>query len=107
MQVGHSSVTTEGTILMTTDFEEFRNQIAVMHKTLTGEASLSGHEPNLNVTIRMNRLGQIGGEVEITPDYMTERHRFDIGLDQSYLPALMTSCDAITQRFPTVGQPDG
>lgn len=104
MQVGQSSVTTEGAILMTSDFEQFRNQMAVMHETLTGESSLSGLEPNLKVTIRVNQLGQIVGEVDITPDHLTEHHRFDVGLDQSYLPTLMTSCDAISRRFPTVGQ---
>jgi hypothetical protein len=103
MQVGQSSVTTGGAILMTTDVEQFRNQLAVMHEALTGEASLSGSEPNLEVTVRMNRLGQIVGQVIITPDHLTEHHRFDIELDQSYLPALITSCDSIIQRFPTVG----
>jgi hypothetical protein len=106
MQVGQSSVTTEGAILMTADFEQFRNQLEDMHETLTGEASLSGYEPNLNVTLRVDRLGHIIGKVEITPDQMSEFHRFDVGFDQTYLSALMTSCDAILQRFPVVGRPD-
>jgi len=106
MQVGESSVKTEGAILMNADFERFRDQLAAMHETLTGEASLSGYEPNLKVTLRADRLGHINGEVEITPDQLNEFHRFDFGFDQTYLPALVASCDAIIQRFPIVGRSD-
>ena len=106
MQVGQSSVTTEGAILMTSDFERFRNELAAMHETLTGEALLSGYEPNLKVLLRADRLGHINGKVEITPDQMSEFHRFDVDFDQTYLPALLTSCEAIMQRFPVVGRPD-
>lgn len=105
MQVGQSSVTTEGPILMTTDFERFRGDLARMHETLTGEASLSGYEPNLKVTLRASSLGQIGGEVEITPDYASEFHRFDVGLDQTHLPPLIAACEKIVERFPVIGSP--
>ena len=105
MQVGQSSVTTEGAILMTTDFEGFRSELARMHENLTGEASLAGHEPNLKVTLRATSLGHIGGEVEITPDHMSEFHRFEVGFDQTYLPPLITACEAILGRFPVIGEP--
>ena len=68
MQVGKSSVTTEGSILMTTDFARFHNELAQVHESLAGEASLSSYEPNLKVTLRANSLGQIDGEVEIFTD---------------------------------------
>lgn len=106
MQVGQSSVTTEGPILMTADFERFRSGLAHMHESLRGEASLSGYEPNLKVTLRAGSLGHIGGEVEITPDQLSEFHRFDVGFDQSYLPPLISACEAIVERFPVIGEPD-
>jgi hypothetical protein len=106
MHVGQSSVITEGPILMTTDFDRFRSELEKMHETLGGEASLSGYEPNLKVTLRASSLGQISGEVEITPDQLSEFHRFDIGFDQSYLPPLITACEAIVERFPVIGEPD-
>lgn len=106
MHVGQSSVTTEGAILMTADFERFRRELARMHDTLTGEASLSGAEPNLTLTLRADSLGHIGGEIEITPHYASEFHRFDVGLDQSYLSPLITACESIVERFPVIGQPD-
>jgi hypothetical protein len=107
MQRGLTSVTTEGAILMTTDFEQFRDQLAFMNDTLTGEASLSGHEPNLSVTLHAGRLGHIGGQTEITPDHLAEHHSFEIGgLDQTHLPALIAACDAIIERYPVVNRPN-
>lgn len=105
MQVGQSSVTTEGSILMTTDFERFRSELARMHETLTGEASLAGYEPNLKVTLRASSLGQIAGRVEITPNHMSEFHSFDLGFDQTYLLPLITARGIILERLPVIGQP--
>lgn len=107
VQRGQTSVTTEGAILMTTDFERFRGQLATMYDNLTGEAELSGYEPNLKVTLAAGRLGHIGGRVEITPDHLGERHRFEMnGWDQTYLPKLIASCEAILARFPVLNWPD-
>jgi hypothetical protein len=103
MQRGQTSVTTEGAILMTTDFARFRSQLTTLYDTLTGDAVLSGYEPNLNVTLSAGRLGGVGIRIEITPDQMGEFHRFEDGLDQSYLPALIASCDSVMSRFPIVG----
>ena len=89
MHVGQSLVITEGPILMTTDFDTFRSELSKIHETLGGEASLSGYEPNLKVTLRAGSLGQISGEVEITPDQLSEFHRFDVGFDQTYLRPLI------------------
>jgi hypothetical protein len=106
MHVGHSSVTTEGSIFMTADFERFGEELASLHTKLVGEASLSSYEPNLKVTLRAGRTGHIDGEVEITPDQLSEFHRFDVAFDQTYLPALITSCETIVQRFPVIGRSD-
>ena len=96
---------TEGPILMTTDFSRFRDQLAVMHGQLTGEASLCGYEPELKCVLTVRPLGGVSGEVEITADYLMESHRFEFGIDQSYLPGLISSCDAILQKFPVIGNP--
>jgi hypothetical protein len=100
-----SSVTTEGMILMTTDFKRFRDQLATLHAAMGGEACLSGYEPNLKVTLSADKRGGVPGQIEITADHLSESHRFEIGIDQSYLPALVASCDAILERFPVIGRP--
>ena len=106
MKVGQSSVTTEGSILMTSDFERFRSELTRMHATLAGEASLSGYEPNLKVALRAGNLGHINCVVEITPDHMGEFHRFNFEFDQTYLPPLIAACASIVERFPVISQPD-
>lgn len=106
VQVGESLISIHGPLFMTTDIARFRSELAAMHQSLTGEATLAGYEPNLKVTLRTRTLGHVSCQVEITPDQMTEYHRFDFELDQTYLAKLMTSCEAVTQRFPVIGQPD-
>jgi hypothetical protein len=41
------------------------------------------------------RLGHILMHVEITPDQMTQDHRMDFEIDQSYLPSLLAHCRAV------------
>ena len=104
---GETSVSTEGAILMTTDFERFRAGLAAMYDSLGGEAELSGYEPNLKVKLDVGRLGHVSGRVEITPNDLGERHWFEMdGWDQTYLPKLIGSCDAILTRFPVVDRRD-
>ena len=73
-----------------------------MNADLAGEAELAGYEPDLKVTLKMQRLGHLEAEVEITPDHLSQFHRFSLDLDQSYLPALITSCDAILASYPVI-----
>jgi hypothetical protein len=102
MEASDAIVSCEGAILMTTDFDHFREELASLSETLAGEATLTGFEPGLKVTLKMQRLGQVEGEVEITPDHLNQFHRFTLDLDQSYLPAVLASCEAILERFPVV-----
>ncbi len=88
---------------MTSDFVRFRDQLVIVNAELSGEAELAGYEPDLKVTLKMQRLGHLEAEVEITPDHLSQLHRFSLDLDQSYLSALISSCDAILARYPTVG----
>jgi hypothetical protein len=44
---------------MTVDIERFRDQLAAMADTLTGEATLARLEPALNVVLKMQQRGQV------------------------------------------------
>ena len=103
MEAPGATVACQGAVLMTTDFRRFRDELAAMNATLAGEATLEGYEPALKARLTMKGLGQVDGEVEITPDQLSQYHRFRLDLDQSYLPALIAGCDAILARFPVVG----
>ncbi len=90
---------------MASDVERFRNELAVASNALAGQATLASLEPELTVKLKVQRLGQVAGEVEITPEHLTQFHCFTLDLDQSYLPAIITSCDLLLERFPVVGTP--
>lgn len=105
MDAPGATVQCEGPILMTSDVQRFRNELAAASKTLAGEATLAGLEPELTVKVKVQRLGQVAVEVEITPEHLSQFHRFTLDLDQSYLPDVITSCDAVLERFPVRGSP--
>ena len=100
MEASGARVECSGPILMTADIDEFRKQLAAMTKTLTGEAALQPLEPDLKIVLNIQSRGEIEVTVEITPDHLTQRHTFKLIADQSYLPALIESCDEILTRFP-------
>jgi len=105
MEAPGATVQCEGPILTASDVERFRNELAVASATLAGEATLAGLEPELTVRLQVQRLGQVKVEVEITPEHLSQLHRFTVDLDQSYLPAVISSCDAVLDRFPVRGSP--
>ena len=102
MEASGARVECSGPILMTTDIQKFRRQLATLVDTLTGEATLKALEPELNVVLRMRTLGHIEGTIEITADHLNQRHQFTVKADQTYLPELVRSCDAILERFPVI-----
>ena len=102
MGASGARVECEGPILMTTDVKQFRDQLAAMVDSLTGEATLMGLEPEINVVLTMQKMGQVEATIEITADHINQHHRFTFELDQSYLPGLVRSCEAILDQFPVV-----
>ncbi len=106
MEAHGAHVEFAGPILMTADFERFRDQLVAMVDTLTGEATLASLEPQLNMVLKMQQRGHVLGMVEITPDHLSQHHRFQVEADQSYLPALISSCNTILSRFPVINTSD-
>lgn len=102
MEASGARVEFGGSILMTADVERFRDELAKMVSALAGEATLTGLEPGINMILEMRGKGDVEGVIEITPDHLNQHHRFKVEADQSYLPALVSSCDAILSRFPVI-----
>lgn len=105
MEAPGATVQCEGPMLMASDLERFRNELVSVSTTLAGEATLASLEPELTVKLKVQRLGQVAGEVTITPEHLNQSHWFTLDLDQSYLPAVIASCDALLERFPVLGNP--
>jgi len=103
MEANGAHVECGGPILMTADIKEFRDQLAAMASSFAGEATLKSLEPNINVVLTMQKLGHVKAAIEITADHINQYHRFIVEEDQSYLPGLIRSCDAILCKFPVIG----
>ena len=71
-----------------------------MSDSLSGEAQLGCMEPELDLTLKMLKNGQIKMEVEISPDHLTQTHRFSFDIDQSYLPNLIRDCSKALDKYP-------
>jgi hypothetical protein len=100
MEAQGTLIKCDGAILTTMDIKQFRDQLAAMVETLEGEARLEPLEPELKAVFKIQRWGQLEATIEITPDHLTQHHSFFVDADQSYLPALVSSCDDILTRFP-------
>ncbi len=103
--VNGASVWVSGAIVMVSDIARWATQCKTLYQTGQGEAVLQPCEPNLLVTLRSSdQIGHILMRVEITPDHMTQEHRIDFEIDQSYLPSLITQCRAIVAEYPILGE---
>ena len=99
-----ASVEVRGPVIHLSELADLLLGCERIHETLSGAASLECMEPELNVTLSADKLGRIDVSVTITPDHLTQYHRFDSRIDQSYLPSIIASCRKILQRYPIRGK---
>jgi len=71
-----------------------------MYSTLSGQAELQCMEPYITVQLAASSNGHIGVKLSITPNNVTETHEYEDEIDQSYLPAIINSCQAILAKYP-------
>ncbi len=93
-----AQVTTGGEILMWSDLTRLLESAQAMYDRLEGSADLSTVEPYLGLSLRMEKTGRVVMTVEITPDHMTQEHRFEFDIDQSYLPPFLTQLRSVLHR---------
>ncbi|GBF04023.1 hypothetical protein DAERI_010195 [Deinococcus aerius] len=102
---GQACVRVEGPFLMTTELARFRDEMQMLYDRLDAEAGLWTIEPELKLRLEGKGTGAITAEIEITPNQMTQEHRFYAELDQTYLPLAIQQLNSILNRFPMRGQP--
>jgi hypothetical protein len=99
-------VETSGPIIHLGELQRLLAESEALYETLQGEARLRCLEPNLNVELKTaDRAGHISVRIQITPDHMTQEHRFLDYVDQTYLPALIEACREIVAKYPIRGKP--
>jgi hypothetical protein len=62
-------------------------------------------EPELAVILTAEGLGHITMVVAMTPDHLSQAHRFTFVIDQSYLLSVIDSCQTLLRQYPVKGQP--
>ena len=102
-----ASVWAEGAIVMVTDIAGFGMQCDAMLRGEASSAVLDPYEPELRVSLETaDGLGHIRAQVEITADHLTQAHKMEFDVDQSYLPGFIKQCSAIVQEYPIRGIQD-
>lgn len=71
-----------------------------MYSTLSSKAELNCMEPYMSVEFSASVNGHIGVKLSVTPDHVKETHDYEDEIDQSYLPAIISSYQAIIARHP-------
>ncbi len=99
-----SWVRVTGSFLHLSDILHWLPELESMNKDLKGKATLHPMEPNLSVTMEMDSTGHIDVKVEITPDFIYERHEFNLQIDQSHLPKLIQDIKDLQSRLPMRGE---
>jgi hypothetical protein len=100
-----ASVWVTGPILHVSEIAHFLRGVEAMNTSLQGEATLPCMEPEFAVTLTAQELGHITMVVAITPDHLSQPHRFTFTIDQSYLPQVIDSCRTLLRQYPVKGQP--
>ncbi len=100
-----SSVWTSGNIIQLHDITHLSAGAKELYNYLKGKAELPCIEPELFVELEADAMGHILMTIKITPDHLSQTHKFTFDLDQSYLPQLIKGCDDLLLKFPIKGKP--
>lgn len=96
-----AQVTVKGPILHLSDVSRLLEECEAMYETLDGSASLACMEPNLRVQLKATSRGGISVTVEITPDHLSQWHKFEFEMDQTYLPSIISECKNVLAHYRT------
>jgi hypothetical protein len=92
--------------LRTDEVEAFADQLTLLYRELRGTAELACIEPHVSVKMTCSPLGEVEVIVDLSPDNVTQSHRFVFAIDQSYVPATLAGCRKVLNRFPVKNPPN-
>ena len=98
-----ASVQVQGYFIRTDEISDWQRTVDKLGIDLKGAAKLACMEPYISVTLTAGSLGAIVMEVQITPDHLTQEHRFEFLIDQSYLTLLSSQCARLLHAYPLRG----
>jgi hypothetical protein len=100
VEAAGAQIDIHGPWLRSDEIESFQRELTSLNQNLTGGAELSCMEPYLRVAVTCRSPGALEVVVEITPDLMTQEHRFIMMLDQTYLRLALEGCQRILAKYP-------
>jgi hypothetical protein len=94
-----------GPILDVADLQRFRDELAALYATVSGQAELRGAEPDIRVRVTApDGRGDLRVRVELTSDPQAQGHWFEYAIDPSYLPETIRQVDGVLELFPVRGR---
>lgn len=102
-----AQVWVSGPFIRNTELDTWSHKAQLVYDSLEKNANLECMEPELSVSLKTSTLGTIEMVVEISPDNLTQEHKFEFEIDQSYLPLLTAQCAKVLSAYPIRGQDDG
>ena len=93
-------VTANGPLLTAEDIGRLLAGMEAMHRQGASSAEMSPLETNLAVSLTGSSKGRLRIDVRISPDSMTQEHRFFFDADVAYLAGPIEQCREILRRFP-------
>jgi hypothetical protein len=102
-----ATVRVTGSIIHLSDIARLLSETEKLQKTLTEniEIEIECIEPNLLIKFETEKLGRVKMSVDITPNHLHQKHNFVFEIDQSYLPKLISDCQATLKKYPIIGKP--
>ncbi|WP_420421960.1 WapI family immunity protein [Simkania sp.] len=102
-QTATSTVKVTGPFIHLSDLVQLKDCCQKLCADLSGTMQVEFMEPHLGFELVMSTLGQCTVVISMTPDNITEEHRFVCQLDQSYFPAVIAELQQILTTYPFKG----
>jgi hypothetical protein len=88
------------------EFRSFKDEVNNLYSALDGEAAFTTMEGQVSLLLRGDGLGHVSVKAELLDAAgIGNRLHCEFGVDQTYLPALIDSLEAIDAAWPVLGQP--
>ncbi len=99
-----ADVWVNGEIVMAADLFAFARQCQAMMQGDATFAEIAPFEPELYVRLEsVDGIGHLIATIKITPNHLTQLHKFEFEIDQSYLPIIIKECSTILKEYPVRG----
>lgn len=90
---------------MTTDFMNFKNELAKLYEKLNGIATFYTLEEQVLVKVVGDGIGHLKADCVVMDNVgIGNRLEFEIDFDQSQIPKILNELERITAKFPQIGK---